>query len=63
MYIEYSVKNVFGTDRLYPENSWAEFLCEVSDAKTLAPWIIARLLNEGVDCQEVLPTKIGFLGV
>ena len=54
MYIEYSVKNVFGTDRFYPENSWADFLCDLMNTKTLSPWVLQRLREEEVDCQEVM---------
>jgi hypothetical protein len=53
MFIEYIVRNVYGNELAYPANSWAELVCDIAGTKTLAPWLLARLDDAGIECEKV----------
>ena len=54
MYIEYSIKNRYGNDLMYPENSWADLICAIAGTKTITDSLLRLLENNDIDCQRVM---------
>jgi ATP phosphoribosyltransferase len=54
MHIEYSIRNVYGSDRLYPENSWAELMCDITGSKTISRRTLDILEDAGIECERVM---------
>ena len=42
-----SRKNIYGNALIYPECEKSKLFCEISEKKTLTPWVIARVKRLG----------------
>ena len=52
--IKYSVKEVWGTPRKYPECEFSKLLCDISVTKTITGHMERRILKAGIEMEQVI---------